>query len=507
MRMFPRSTAIVLASCLLFPLSASRAKEPTVEEVNRTLRKASDFFVGKVANQGGFHREYSEDLSFGHSGKNSKGSSQFSMASGNTPLVGLAFLSVWGATKDRYYLDAARSVGGALVKGQLCSGGWDYSVELDPEKRKEYRYRADGVCEATDTGNGPYRYTNLDNNTTSSALRFLMRLDRALAFKDAEIHSAARFGLNSMVRAQHPNGAWPQRWETFPNPEEYPIRRASYPSSWPKAWPGKIYYAYYTINDEGIGNMIDVLLEAARIYDDAGYLAAAEKGGGFLILAQMPDPQPAWAQQYNMNMHPVWARVFEPPAVAGRESIAAMRSLILLYRETGNEKYLEPIPRALAYLERSTFMRNGRRVLARFNELETNRPLYITNGSRMSKGAHFGTPIDGYEVSYSDKDIVTHYGLLGNASALDQIKQELAAARNADPESRKRPAKLEGLRPGYGLPRQKVAAEELAIRARTLVDSLDSRGAWVVDGKMVGPNRIFYFRPARPMILRVKCCI
>src|SRR3954470_19083766 len=81
---------------------------------------------------------------------------------------------------------------------------------------------------------------------------------------------------------------------------------------------------------------------------------------------------PAWAQQYDADMHPAWARRFEPPAVTGGESHGAMRILLRVYRETGDARYLEPIPRALAYLRRSR-LPDGR--LARFYELETNRPL------------------------------------------------------------------------------------------------------------------------------------
>ena len=52
----------------------------------------------------------------------------------------------------------------------------------------------------------------------------------------------------------------------------------------------------------------------------ASILAAAKRGGDFLLLAQMPEPQPAWCQQYHPDMHPVWARKFEPPAIACSES-------------------------------------------------------------------------------------------------------------------------------------------------------------------------------------------
>ena len=89
--------------------------------------------------------------------------------------------------------------------------------------------------------------------------------------------------------------------------------------------------------------MIEVMIEATKVYGDPKYKAAAEKGGGFLILAQMPEPQPAWAQQYDAAMHPAWARKFEPPAVTGGESQEAVGILLQLYRETGEARYLEPV--------------------------------------------------------------------------------------------------------------------------------------------------------------------
>src|SRR5690242_5130579 len=83
------------------------------------------------------------------------------------------------------------------------------------------------------------------------------------------------------------------------------------------------------------------VLEAARIYNEPKYRAVAEKGGEFILLAQMPDPQPAWAQQYDREMHPAWARAFEPPAVTGGESQGIMKTLLVLFQETGNRKYLD----------------------------------------------------------------------------------------------------------------------------------------------------------------------
>ena len=92
-----------------------------------------------------------------------------------------------------------------------------------------------------------------------------------------------------------------------------------------------------------------------------------------------------------------------------------MSTLILLYRRTAGssqdaEKFLEPLPRALAYFRRS-LLDDGR--LARFYELETNRPLYFTKQ---------------YELTYSPDDMPTHYAFIVS-SRLDRIEKELNQVR------------------------------------------------------------------------------
>ena len=158
--------------------------------------------------------------------------------------------------------------------------------------------------------------------------------------------------------------------------------------------------SYYTLNDNVLRDMVETLLLAEETYGGGSYRAAAVKVGDFLLLAQMPEPQPAWAQQYDAGMHPAWARKFEPPAVTGGESQDAIETLMKIYRTTGDKKYLAPIPRALAYLKKS-LLPDGR--LARYYELKTNRPLYMTRDG------------DEYSLTYDDSMLPDHYGWKVNA--------------------------------------------------------------------------------------------
>jgi len=524
-----------------------RAQSALRERAQSALRRAVEFYRTKVATEGGYHFAYAEDLSYGRS-EMSEGPTRVEVQRDGTPLVGMAYLDAYEATRDGYYLDAARDVARALVRGQYCSGGWDYFIEFDPQKRAQYPYRADGRCnESTSArsrgaergdgapasdklggvqGSPPFksaeRTSTLDDNITQAAVRLLMRVDRDLVFKDAQIHDAALFALDSLIKAQYPNGAWPQRYSRFPDPNAFPVKRASYPESWSRTWPGSNYYAHYTFNDNSIVDMIDAMLEAARIYKEPRYLASAEKGGEFILVAQMPEPQPGWAQQYDRDMHPAWARRFEPPSITGGESQSVMKALLLLYRETGNRKYLEPLPRALAYYRRSLLpdVDNPSEIrrracpgrtpcLARFYELKTNRPLYITKGTRVTALDQGTTTVDGYELSYSDASVITHYGVLGSGAAHAEVEREYRDLQQADPASLKRLDGLRGLSPWSGsVPSIRSRGDsdrgelvDLDTRVRAIIDAMDPRGAWVEEGTIGKANRLVSVFAARELVV------
>ncbi len=424
-------------------LALSLQADPLREDASKALRRAVDFFRADVATQGGCLWRYSEDLSL-REGEGKATATMVWVQPPGTPAAGLAFLEAWEATGDRFYLDAARDVAHCLAKGQLRSGGWDYSIEFDPARRKKFAYRVEPE------GERQKNVSTLDDNTTQSALLLLIRADRALDFKDEAVHGAAEYGLASVLAAQYPNGGWPQRFEGPPDPAKYPVRKAQYPETWSRTHPAHDYKPYYTLNDGLFRDLVEVLYEAAAIYGKEEYRASAARAGDFLILAQMPDPQPGWSQQYDAEMRPAWARKFEPPSLTGGEGQGAMKVLMRIARETGDRKYLEPLARALEYY-RTCLLPDGR--LARFYELRTNKPLYFTKE---------------YALTYDDGDLPTHYGFKVGSS-LDDIAQDyakLAAGKLKPPGPRGRPK----------------MSDRLAADAKAAVASLDARGRWLTEG-------------------------
>lgn len=489
-----KPTAFVLMLLLSFGLTqqpglsaadaASAADEnvspPTKAETLEALKKATKFYVTRVATAAGYQGSYTESLAADVTSMVGRGPETVTSA---TPSVGMAFLEAWEATGEHEFLAAARSAAHGMLQAQMCSGGWDERVtELDPVKRKDYRFRADGDCPETEawvaekykpdqTGDkqvDPRRnMTNMDNNITQSVVRMLMRVDQALEFKDQKIHDGVRHALDYLILAQYAIGAWPRNYEKLGDPARFPVLPASYPATWSRTWTRPLFYSYYVMNDDCTLNVMDAMFEAARIYDEPRYKAAAEKAGVFILLAQMPEPQPAWAQQYDPQMQPSWARSMEPPAISGRESVSILQALLTLYRETGKRKYLDPIPKAVEYLKKCSFERNGKRVIARFYELKTNRPLYITPGSPSVR-----------KITYSPDKLKRGYTFFTSAEPLDQIAEEYKSLVAADPETVRRPDKLRSLKPFTHRPQPPLSKAELTEKVRNAIASLDERGAW-----------------------------
>ncbi len=416
-------------------LAAAPGRTATRDAASDTLKKAATYFRSHAASHGGYVYYVSEDLQQ-RWGEGAATKDQIFVQPPGTPAVGMAYLKAYQATRDNFYLDAAKETAHALVYGQLQSGGWRQTIDFDPNGSMVGLYR---------NGRGKGRnHTSLDDNQTQAAILFLTRLDYALDFKDEKIHEASLFALDALLKAQFPNGAFPQGFTGPVAP--HPVIKASYPDPWPRAWPNEHYWDYYTLNDGLAGTVSETLVVAFYMYRDTRYRDAAAKLGDFLILAQMPDPQPAWAQQYNYAMQPVWARKFEPPAVSGLESEDAIRTLLKISRLTGSSKYLEPIPRALAYLK-TCRLPDGR--MARYYELQTNRPLYMNR-----KGSD-------YSLTYDDTDLPAHYGWKQKTD-VDELERDLAEWKAGKPKATPRTSRA-----------------ELEKRAQKAIDDLDPQARWV----------------------------
>lgn len=385
------------------------------------------YFAGEVSTGGGYVYYYSEDLTQ-RWGEGKATPTEVWVQPPGTPAVGEAMLAAWRATGDPGAKAAALAAAGALLHGQLASGGWTNLIDLDPAGDRAGRYRGG-------RGNPEGRnYSTLDDDITPSALRFLIELDRALECGDGAIHEAVVVGLDALLGAQLANGGFPQVWDGGPLLETDPGRGASFPDyDWRSERRLKEYWDLPTLNDGVAGTVSSVLIAAHRAYGDHRYLDALRRLGDFLLRARLPEPQPAWAQQYTVEMRPAWARKFEPPAIATHESADVLKALVAIAEATGDKRYRAPVARSLEYL-RGSALRDGR--WPRYIELETGRPLYMVRRGKI------------YTLTHDDADLPGHYGWKVELG-LDEV---LAPAKAG--------------RPG-------------ATAVREVVGALDDRGRWV----------------------------
>ena len=440
--------AAVLIACS-GQLGAATAA-PQAAEVEAAMKKAAAFYRSQVASHGGYVYFYSADLQHRY-GEGEASPDQIWVQPPGTPTVGMAYLAAYEATGDPFYLKAATETAEALLYGQLKSGAWANVIDFDPQGSRVSLYR---------NGMGRGRNTSsLDDGQSQAAIRFLIQADRAHNFKHREIHEGVTAALDALLAAQFDNGAFPQGWDD-PVPTDQPVIPASYPDyDWRNEGRVKNYWDMYTLNDGLAGTVAAALVEAHQTYGDERYEAALKRLGDFLLLAQMPQPQPGWAQQYSYQMHPIWARKFEPAAIAGRESQDVLKTLLNLYAYTGDPKYLAPIPAAVDYLRRSQ-LPDGR--LARYYELRTNRPLYMERRG------------DLYKLTYDDARLPDHYGWKSE-SELDEIV-----------------ARYESLQS------EKAAANETTPSTEvvsSILESLDAEGRWINEYQgelLVGDQK---FRP------------
>lgn len=431
-----------------------QAQAPTEKEATDAMLKAVAFFRENASAGGGYVFQITADLKR-REGEGKVGTTTAWMEPPATPSVGSAYLEAYQLTGEPVLLEAAKETANALIRGQLESGGWDTKIEFAPEDRKRYAYRVDG----THAKNANNR-TTFDDDKTQSAIRFMMQLDKELQFKDAAIHECAMTSLDAVLQSQYPCGAWPQSYQgQLPTTPNKPIK-ASFPDTWSRTYTKTSYGVFYTLNDNTISDLIETLLDAWDVYGDKAYLQGAIRGGDFLRWAQLPQPQPGWAQQYDADMHPVWARKFEPPAVSGGESQGVLRILLDLYQRTAADekdakRFLEPVPDALAYFKKS-LRSDGK--LARFYELKTNRPLYFT--------------LD-YQLTYEDTNMPTHYGFVV-VSGLNSIERRYQKLLETPVEKLnvRKPRAVAKRSPKFDSQVQKIISQQ------------DARGAWVEPGRL-----------------------
>ena len=433
---------IALSSALLVHAHAA----DTPSQARTALLKGAQY-LRSISAEGGYLWRYSLDLKLVAGEGRATRTMQWLQPPGS-PSVGMAMLEAYQRTGEKALLDHALAAGAALAAAQLPSGGWNYNFDFSDPTRSKRR-----------------NISTFDDNTSQSCLRFLLALGEVATGNTAReraIRHARDLGLRKLLEAQYPNGAWPQRYDGVPKAaKDFPVLKARYPKTWSRTYPKANYINHYTFNDNSHRDYVLLALEAHRVTGDLKYLQAARRSGDFILLAQMPEPQPAWAQQYNARMEPAWARKFEPPSITGGESVGACRTLIELYLVTGDAKYLRAVETAVKWYRRSAIAPGK---WARFYELQSNRPLYFTKD---------------YRLTYRDNDLPTHYSFQSSYGVESMIRY-YEAVKKAGRTTWLASQKTKPL----SAAQRTARAKNMEKKVRDVIAAQDKNGRWITRGKL-----------------------
>lgn len=430
------------------------------------MKKATTYLYEHVSVDGGFVWNYTTDLSR-RWGELEAYPTMVWVEKG-TPDMGELMLDAYHATGDEFYYDMAVRTARILIRGQLPCGGWNYKFDL-AGTASEQRWFATIGRNAWGMGEHGHYYGNatFDDSVTASATDFLMRI--YLEKYDPQFKPALDRALDMILKSQFPMGGWPQRW-----PLMY---------DHPDADGTPDYSSCITLNDEVMTNNIAILLRMALLLGDARAVEPLTRAMNGLRVLQQGAPAAGWADQYYPDLRPAKARDFEPAAVSTVRTRDCIRELMAFYRLTGERKFLDGIPAAIAFLRAAALdpaiaaelgrqPGEGRILCPRFFVPGTLTPLYLHR-----KGLHVVNGV--YYCDQNPHNVIGHYASLVEIDVEElQHRYDCLLALPTAEATKDSPllghARLE-------LPRYRTPAIARAepSRARELIEGLDAEGRWI----------------------------
>ncbi|MFC2077015.1 pectate lyase [candidate division KSB1 bacterium] len=408
-------TIIITMLLCIGPLPSAETKDAA--KAQNSLRAALDFVL-PLDNQGGYYAGFSPDGKKFWGEWNPVKRDVVTIQPPGTCTVGSVLLDAYLVLEDKTCLDAARKSADFLIRAQQPNGGWYYETWITDDGLIPCQQGAPTGPPNTTTNRGV-----LEDGCIRGQMEFLLKMSEVTG--DPKYFNSARKGADFLITAQYPDGGWPQHYP--------PPRRG--------------YSGYYTLNDGVFEDTIQLLLDFHARTGEQKYLEAAMRGGDWLIANQLPEPATGWAQQYDPMLKPAWARQWEPPSACSRVTAGAVKMLLALHLVTGDDKYLGPIPAAIAWLKRSQVIPGQ---WARFYDPQTSRPIYAR----------------GYRISYSPEIIGwnltgSYQGEFGCKTVMDTWGKFLDSGPDALSDS-------------GGL-----TVEELAERVGRIISDQNSDGLWL----------------------------
>ena len=209
--------------------------------------------------------------------------------------------------------DEAVRIAENLLLYQREIGGWDKNIDmalaLGPTDRASIeKQKGDAAAHST-----------IDNDATYTQMRYLARVFTAT--RDPRFQAAFRRGLDYLLKAQYPNGGWPQF---------YPLRDG--------------YWSHITYNDDAMAGVLELLRDVAERKPEFAFLGDAERARASLAIERgvecilktqvMQDGKlTVWCAQHDeRTLAPAKARAYELPSLSGGESVGVVQFLMGIAR-------------------------------------------------------------------------------------------------------------------------------------------------------------------------------
>ncbi|MGB9990070.1 pectate lyase [Pseudoduganella rhizocola] len=256
-----------------------------------------------------------------------------------------------------YGTPEARHVADNILSFQTPAGGWGKNVDRSGPLRQRGQHYV-----SFDGGRESWNFVGtIDNNATTTELRFLARVQARFPGAEGQAYRAAfSRGLRYLLNAQYPNGGFPQI---------FPLQGG--------------YHDAITYNDDAFSNVVQLLREAAARQGDYAFVPdalagesrnAAERAIGVVLATQVvaDGVRTGWCQQHDaLTLAAVGARNFEPIALASNESARLLQLLMQL--PDPSAEVVAAVHAGAAWLKR-TALPGGN--WARFYDIRSMKPVF-----------------------------------------------------------------------------------------------------------------------------------
>lgn len=225
---------------------------------------------------------------------------------------------------------------------QRNSGGWALHNDYFKNYSEEQRIKI---------SNDKYkRDCSFRDQATFSELEFLAKVYQSV--RDYRYLDAFNRGIDFILEAQYDNGGWPKHY-----PEPNKVWFVGVQSK----WNPEPFERYIAFNDDAQAGILELLKNVASGMGDYDFVdrerqeraaEALQKGIECILKIQYYyDGQlTGWPQQADeVTLEPRWGRHFEPPSIAGRESVGIVRFLMSI--DNPSPKIIHSVQSAVKWLD------------------------------------------------------------------------------------------------------------------------------------------------------------